>query len=63
MRQPGTEALHQAVLDAVGALFDATGTAAFCLPIPGTTPPVFVAAGEPGTIRLLLPDSANDRYV
>jgi len=59
MPPPGTEPLHQTVIDAVGALFAVSGTAALCIPIPGTAPSVRVAAGEPGAMRLMLPDCAN----
>jgi hypothetical protein len=41
-------------VDAVLELFDYTGTSAFSLPIPGTSPPLYVAAGEAETIALLV---------
>jgi len=62
MPPPGTEVLHQAVVEAVVALLDATGAAGFCIPLPDTAPTVYVAVGEPREIRLMLPDSANDRF-
>lgn len=44
---------QQAVIDAVLNLFGASSTADFMLPIPNTTPTVYIAAGEPGKIRAL----------
>jgi hypothetical protein len=44
---------QKAVIDAVLNLFGASSTADFMLPIPNTTPTVYIAAGEPGQIRAL----------
>lgn len=44
----------QAVVTAVLNFFQYTKTTAFVLPIPGTTPKVFIAAGEPEEINALL---------
>ncbi len=43
--------LEQAVIDAAQALLAAMGSAAFCIPIPGTDPPLYVAAGQPHQIE------------
>jgi hypothetical protein len=38
-------ALQRVITDAALDLFAETGSAAFLLPIPGTTPPLYVAVG------------------
>ena len=48
------EALQKRIVDAVLELFEYTDTSAFSLPIPGTSPPLYVAAGEAETIALLV---------
>ena len=55
-----TAHFEQAVRDAVLALFGASGTAAFCLTLKGTTPPLFIAAGEPGQMAMMVAVAAND---
>lgn len=52
------EELQSRVIAAVLDLFGETGTASFCLPVPGTTPTLYVAAGEVEAIRRLLPDGS-----
>ncbi|WP_218511963.1 hypothetical protein [Variovorax sp. dw_308] len=56
------EDLQRAVVEAAGALFAVSGAAAFCIPIPGTLPVIYVVAGEPQAILAMLPDSANDPF-
>jgi NAD(P)H-nitrite reductase large subunit len=38
-------ALQRVITDAALDLFEHTGSSAFMLPIPGTTPPLYVAVG------------------
>ncbi|VWX61240.1 hypothetical protein VARIO8X_50110 [Burkholderiales bacterium 8X] len=53
-------ALEQAVIEAALDLFEASGSLAFCLVIPGTSPPVYIACGEAGSINIMMPAAAND---
>lgn len=55
------ERLQRQVVDAALALFGATGSAAFSLPIPNTAPPLYLACGEADHIRDLLPRLRSDR--
>ncbi len=48
--QPRAE-LEKAVITAVLNLFGETGSAAFSLPIPGTTPPLYIVVSENREIR------------
>ncbi|VWX61742.1 hypothetical protein VARIO8X_50369 [Burkholderiales bacterium 8X] len=52
--------LEQAVIDAVLDLFEASGSPAFCLTIPGTDPTIYIACGEAGSINIMMPDAVND---
>jgi hypothetical protein len=50
--------LQQAFIEAGRALLEATGAGTFCAPI---EPGLWIAIGEPDSIRRLLPDeAAND---
>lgn len=49
------ERLQRQVVDAALALFGATRSAAFVLPILNTTPPLYLACGEADQIRDMLP--------
>lgn len=50
---------HRPIIQAALDEFGASKSAAFCLPIPNTTPQLFVAAGEADWIRKLLASSPN----
>ena len=52
--KPSRVQLEQNVIAAVLDLFGETGTDAFAVQIPNTTPPLFIAAGESGVIRHLI---------
>lgn len=52
--KPSRAQLEQKVIAAVLDLFGETGRDAFAVPIPNTTPPMFIAAGEAGVIRHLI---------
>lgn len=48
------ETLERRLIDAALDLAEATNTMALCIPVPGTTPPLFVALGEREHIRMFL---------
>jgi len=59
--KPTQEELQQAVLDAVLALVEASGSNCFCGTIADTVPQLYIAFGEPAQIIALLQDeAAND---
>jgi hypothetical protein len=56
--------LQTALTEAALALFEHTGSAALCAPIPGTTPSLFIAIGEAAAIAELVADrvDADDQH-
>lgn len=55
--------LERAVISAVLDLFDASGSPAFCLEIPGTFPPVYIACGEAGSVNIMAPGAINEHQI
>jgi hypothetical protein len=51
---------RKALTDAALNLFGASSTQSFLLPIPGTSPTLYVVAGEPSEIRALLDTLEGD---
>ncbi|VWX63215.1 hypothetical protein VARIO8X_90084 [Burkholderiales bacterium 8X] len=52
--------LERALISAVLDLFDASGSPAFCLEIPGTVPPIYIACGEAGSVNIMVPTPTSD---